>query len=90
MGKQTLGVGIPTFMVLALYLQGNMGIPEETGVGYGDVWEEGLKHTPFHQFLKVTGGATNRTRMRNDIFVNTRKSSLFFSFSQRVSMEILH
>lgn len=75
-----LGVGIPAFMVLALYLQGNGGIPEETGVGYGDVWEEGLKHTPFHQFLKVTGGATNRTRMRNGIFVNTREVQPFLFF----------
>lgn len=71
-------MGIPTFMVLSLHLQGNLGIPEVTKVGYGDVWEEGLKHTPFHQFLKVTGGATNRARMRNGIFMSTRKSSLFF------------
>lgn len=65
-------------MVLPLHLQGNLGIPEVTKVGYRDVWEEGLKHTPFHQFLKVTGGAPNRARMRNGIFMSTRKSSLFF------------
>lgn len=62
-----------------MHLQGNLGIPEVTKVGYGDVWEEGLKHTPFHQFLKVTGGAPNRARMRNGIFMSNSEVQSFLS-----------